>query len=55
MIWAGSYDFIREYQADLRRQAAFAQIANQVSEARAARRRAAWNRLLAGLLGSGGR
>jgi hypothetical protein len=55
MLYAGSYELIREYQADLQRQAAFQTIANQVSEARAARRRAAWHRLLVGILGSGGR
>jgi hypothetical protein len=55
MQWPGTYELLRQYQHELYDAAERDRLANEAAMARSAKRRMAWQRLVAGVLGSGGR
>jgi hypothetical protein len=55
MQWPGTYEVLRQYQRELYDAAERDRLANEAARARSAKRRMAWSRLVAGVLGSGGR
>ena len=55
MQWPGTYELLRQYQHELYDAAERDRLANEAAKARSATRRMAWQRLVAGVLGNGGR
>ena len=54
MLWSGGYDVLRQYRLQLEREADAARLGG-ADMVRTARRRAAFGRLVNGVLGNGGR
>jgi hypothetical protein len=55
MQWPGTYEVLHQYQKEMQEAAERDRLANEAARARSARRRMAWQRLVASVLGSGGR